>query len=56
MNVDLGKSLINIIVSFRKDVDLHPLLFVDTLFIAEVDAPKILGIQFDRKLYLELYD
>ena len=36
-------------VSLKKDVDLHPPLFMDTLSITEVDVLKILGIHFDRK-------
>ena len=37
-------------VSLKKDVDLHPPLFMDALSIAEVDVLKILGIHFDCKL------
>ena len=34
----------------QKDLDKHLPLFVDSLSIVEVDALKILGIYFDRKL------
>ena len=37
-------------VSLKKDVDLHPPLFMDALSIVEVDVLKILGIYFDHKL------
>jgi len=37
-------------VSFKKDLDKHPPLFVDSLSIAEVNVLRILGIYFDRKL------
>ena len=37
-------------VSLKRDVDLHPPLFMATLPIDEVDVLKILGIYFDRKL------
>ena len=37
-------------VSLKKDVDLHLLLYMNALSIAEVDASKVLGIHFDRKL------
>ena len=37
-------------VSLKKDVDLHPPLFMDALSIVEVDVLKILGIHFDHKL------
>ena len=63
INVDLGriqgrKSNINfeptkchtLCVSLKKDVNLHPPLFMDALSITEVDVLKILGIYFDCKL------
>ena len=37
-------------MSLKKDVDLHPPLFMDALSIAEVDVLKILEIHFDHKL------
>ena len=37
-------------VSLKKDVDLHPTLFMAALSITEVDVLKILGIHFDCKL------
>ena len=37
-------------VSLKKDVDLHPPLFMDALSITEVDVLKILGIYFNCKL------
>ena len=37
-------------VSLKKDVNLHPPLFMDALSITEVDVLKILRIYFDRKL------
>ena len=37
-------------VLLKKDVDLHPPLFIDALSIVEVDILKILGIHFDHKL------
>ena len=37
-------------VSLKKDVNLHPPLFMDALSITEVDELKILGINFDHKL------
>ena len=37
-------------VSLKRDIDLHPPLFMATLPIDEVDVLKILGIYFDRKL------
>ena len=36
--------------SLKRDIDLHPPLFMATLPIDEVDVLKILGIYFDRKL------
>ena len=37
-------------VSLKRDIDLHPPLFMATLPIDEVDVLKILGIYFDQKL------
>ena len=37
-------------VSLKRDTDLHPHLFMATLPIEEVDALKILGVYFDRRL------
>ena len=37
-------------VSLKRDITLHPLLFMATLPIEKIDVLKILGIYFDRKL------
>ena len=49
INFELAKCR-TLCVSLKRDIDLHPPLFMATLPIDEVNTLKILGIHFDRKL------